>query len=197
MRRTLIFYAALCGFIGALTLLMVVVSQTARPTEAAFMYWPVVALIPLMIPFGVVCVGLGLVLLMAWFVLGMFARAQFLKPPPLAGLFIAVAGVLSIIFGVAWGGSVLVSHGGVRAGSYVYQLGFHYPLDGENEVYLFECDSLGVVCRWRYRDSLARFFGSEPSLGSTDSGLLVNEDGRSIDIIVNSQLVRTHPVPGS
>jgi hypothetical protein len=196
MRRKVMLYAAACAFVGAITLVLVLVTQTARPTESPFVYWPVAALIPLMIPFGTACIALGIGLLMLWFVTGMFASAQVVQPPAWAGLFILAMGVLGIVFGVAWGGSELKTQGSARAGSYVYHLAFRYTLNGDDEVYLFECDSLAIICRWRYRDNLARFFGAEESRGSTDSGLIVSEDGINLDIIINSQRVRTHRVPG-
>lgn len=183
------YIAAFIALIFAL--LLALVGWTTESVEGQLFYWGYLFYSSAGLWVGIGLLIFAVIMLVWWFIGGIFQGAVRFKPPFGAGLVMLVAAVLLIAGSFP---SLLVSlrhRDSDSAGDYRYHLAFRLIIDDENQFILYECDSLGLLCNARY---VSRSYSVENADGATTGELQPSSDGTTINIIVNGETIRMHPV---
>ncbi len=170
---------------------LALVGWTTESVEGQLFYWGYLFYSSAGLWIGIGILFIALIMLAWWFLGGIFESLARFKPGLGAGLLMLAAAVILLVGSFP---SLLVSlrhRDSDSAGGYRYQLAFRQIIDGENQFILYECDSLGLICDARY---ISRSYSVENASGMTTGELQPASDETTINIVVNGETIRMHPV---
>ncbi len=180
------------AFIALITaLILALVGWKTDSVEVQLFYWGYLFYSSVGLWAGIGLLIFAVIMLSWWFIGGIFQGTARFKPPFGAGLVMLVAAVLLLAGSFP---SLLVSlrhRDSNFAGEHYYHLAFRQIIDDENQFILYECDSLGLMCSARY---ISRSYSPEYADGAATGELQLSSDGAAINIIVNGETIRMHPV---
>lgn len=190
MKRLNAWYIA-AGIVLIVALILALVGWATESLEGQLFYWGYIFYSSAGLWLGIFLLILAVLMMVWWFIGGIFEGASRFKPPFGAALVMLLAAVLLVVGSFP---SLLVSlrhRDSDTAGEHRYHLAFRLVMNGENQFILYECDSLGLKCDARY---VTRSYSADGANGATTAELQPSSDGTTINIIVEGETIRMHPV---
>jgi hypothetical protein len=160
-----------------------------EPLRTRLLYPGYVAISASALWLGIGLIAVGSVALLLWFFAGLASEGARWKPPALAGVLILISGIGLCAASFPALLTRLQPEASINAGAHRYELAYFRVATGDNVFALYECDRAGLLCDVRYISAI--YPETDPP---AEAALFPSADGSTVDILINGETIRRHPV---